>query len=97
MRVRASEKNHGEPRDPAGEDRVARDSRAVIVAEALAPSVAAATGRSLDRVVARMKGEQLEFIRFRHPLFDRDSLKRSGLTPAAPNTTNYEVKMLISF
>jgi hypothetical protein len=30
-------------------------------------------------------------------LFDRDSLKRSGLTPAAPNTTNYEVKMIISF
>jgi hypothetical protein len=30
-------------------------------------------------------------------LFDRDSLKRTGLTPAAPNTTNYEVKMLISF
>src|SRR4051794_12509081 len=30
-------------------------------------------------------------------LFDRDSLKRSGLTPAAPNTTNYEVKMLLSF
>jgi len=28
--------------------------------------------------------------------FDRDSLKRTGLTPAAPNTTNYEVKMLIS-
>jgi hypothetical protein len=24
-------------------------------------------------------------------------LKRTGLTPAAPNTTNYEVKMLISF
>jgi hypothetical protein len=30
-------------------------------------------------------------------LFDRDSLKRTGLTPAAPNTTNYEVKMLINF
>jgi hypothetical protein len=30
-------------------------------------------------------------------LFDRDSLKRTGLTPAAPNTTNYEVKMLIIF
>ncbi|HEY4642800.1 MAG TPA: porin [Thermoanaerobaculia bacterium] len=30
-------------------------------------------------------------------LFDRDSLKRTGLTPAAPNTTNYEVKMLLSF
>ncbi|MEA2342389.1 MAG: hypothetical protein QOF63_558 [Thermoanaerobaculia bacterium] len=30
-------------------------------------------------------------------LFDRDSLKRTGLTPGAPNTTNYEVKMIISF
>lgn len=30
-------------------------------------------------------------------LFDRDSLKRTGLTPSAPNTTNYEVKMLLSF
>jgi isoleucyl-tRNA synthetase len=50
------------------------DGRAVIVAEALAPSVAEATGRKFDKVVARMKGEQLEYIRFRHPLFDRDSL-----------------------
>src|SRR3954471_11117176 len=50
------------------------DGRAVIVAEALAPAVAQATGRRLDNVVARMKGEQLEYIRFRHPLFDRDSL-----------------------
>jgi hypothetical protein len=30
-------------------------------------------------------------------MIDRDSLKRTGLTPAAPNTTNYEVKMLLSF
>ncbi len=30
-------------------------------------------------------------------LFDRDSLKKSGLTPAVPNTTNYELKMLLSF
>ena len=50
------------------------DGRAVIVAEALAPNVAEATGRKFDTVVARMKGAQLEYIRFRHPLFDRDSL-----------------------
>src|SRR4029077_16867690 len=50
------------------------DGRAVIVAEALAPKVAEATGRQFDKVVARMKGEQLEYIRFRHPLFHRDSL-----------------------
>ncbi|HSY50746.1 MAG TPA: porin [Thermoanaerobaculia bacterium] len=30
-------------------------------------------------------------------LFDRDSLKKTGLTPVAPNATNYEVKMLINF
>jgi hypothetical protein len=30
-------------------------------------------------------------------LLDRDLLKRTGLTPAAPNTTNYEVKMLVNF
>lgn len=30
-------------------------------------------------------------------LFDRDSLKKTGLTPAAPNTTNYELKTLIVF
>jgi isoleucyl-tRNA synthetase len=50
------------------------DGRAVIVAEALAPKVAEETGRRFDTVVARMKGGQLEYIRFRHPLFDRDSL-----------------------
>src|SRR5438045_1071055 len=50
------------------------EGRAVIVAEALAPKVGEATGRKFDAPVARMKGEQLEYIRFRHPLFDRDSL-----------------------
>src|SRR5947207_14615996 len=50
------------------------DGRAIIVAEALAPKVAQEIGRSFDKVVAKMKGEQLEYIRFRHPLFDRDSL-----------------------
>src|SRR6187402_1604581 len=50
------------------------DGRAVIVAEELAPRVAQATGRAFDHVVARLKGSQLEYIRFRHPLFHRDSL-----------------------
>src|SRR5438105_15097377 len=50
------------------------DGRAVIVAEALAPKVGEATGRKFDAPVARMKGEQLEYIRFRHPFYDRDSL-----------------------
>jgi len=50
------------------------DGRAVMVAEGLAAKVAQETGRSFDQVIARMKGAQLEYIRFRHPLFDRDSL-----------------------
>jgi isoleucyl-tRNA synthetase len=50
------------------------DGRAVIIAEALAPKVAQETERKFDTVIAKMKGEQLEYIRFRHPLFDRDSL-----------------------
>ena len=50
------------------------DGRAVIVAEGLAPAVAQAVGRPLDRPVAKMKGADLEGIRFRHPLYDRDSV-----------------------
>jgi isoleucyl-tRNA synthetase len=50
------------------------DGRAVIVAEALAPKVAAAGGRTFGEPLARMKGELFDRIRFRHPLFDRDSL-----------------------
>ena len=30
-------------------------------------------------------------------LFDRDSLKRTGLATPVPNTTNYEVKLLVNF
>jgi isoleucyl-tRNA synthetase len=50
------------------------DGRAVIVAEALAPRVAEAVGRPFGPPIARAKGEQFDRIRFRHPLFDRDSL-----------------------
>ncbi|HEX4346477.1 MAG TPA: isoleucine--tRNA ligase [Vicinamibacterales bacterium] len=50
------------------------DGRAVIVAEELAPKVAAAVGRPFDKPVARMKGAELERIRFRHPLYSRESL-----------------------
>ena len=50
------------------------DGRAVIVAEQLAPAVAGAVGKQFDHPIARMKGEQLEHLRFRHPLYDRDSL-----------------------
>src|SRR5881628_449772 len=50
------------------------DGRAVIVAEALAARVGQVVGRAFDRPVARMKGEVLEGVRFRHPLYDRDSV-----------------------
>jgi isoleucyl-tRNA synthetase len=50
------------------------DGRAVIVAEALAPTVGQVVGRAFDRPVARMKGSVLEGVRFRHPLYERDSI-----------------------
>jgi isoleucyl-tRNA synthetase len=48
--------------------------RAVIVAEALAERVSQAIGRPFGAPVARMKGAELEHIRFRHPLYTRDSV-----------------------
>ena len=50
------------------------DGRAVIVAEALAPKVAAAAGRTFGPPLARIKGEEFEHIRFQHPLYARTSL-----------------------
>ncbi len=50
------------------------DGRAVILAEALAASVAARTGRTLGAPVAKMTGSALEHLRFRHPLYTRDSV-----------------------
>jgi isoleucyl-tRNA synthetase len=50
------------------------DGRTVLLAEQLAPAVAQTVGRTLDAPIARMKGAQLEGIRFRHPLYDRDSV-----------------------
>ncbi|HMD33388.1 MAG TPA: isoleucine--tRNA ligase [Vicinamibacterales bacterium] len=47
---------------------------AVIVAEGLAEKVSAAVGKPFGSPVARMKGEQLEKIRFQHPLYARQSL-----------------------
>src|SRR6478752_1669078 len=44
------------------------DGRAVLLAEQLAPAVAQTVGRALDSPIARVKGAQLEGIRFRHPL-----------------------------
>ena len=53
------------------------DGRAVIVAEALAPTVAEVAGRTFGAPVARMKGAELEHIRFQHPLYARDSRRRA--------------------
>src|SRR5438552_16798936 len=50
------------------------DGRAVIVAERLAPAVAAVVGRPFERPIAKTAGEVFEGIRFRHPLYDRDSV-----------------------
>jgi isoleucyl-tRNA synthetase len=50
------------------------DGRAVILAEGLAEAVGQAVGRPLGVPIARMKGAALEHLRFRHPLYDRDSV-----------------------
>ena len=50
------------------------DGRAVIVAERLAEPVSKAVGRPFGAPVARMKGAQLEHIRFQHPLYARHSI-----------------------
>jgi isoleucyl-tRNA synthetase len=50
------------------------DDRVVIVAEQLAAAVGAAIGRDLGVPLTTMKGEVFERLRFRHPLYDRDSL-----------------------
>src|SRR5918993_1427303 len=49
-------------------------SRAVIVAEALAPKVAEVAGLAFGPPIARFKGEQMERLRFLHPLYARISL-----------------------
>src|SRR5437899_145136 len=54
------------------------EGRAVIVAEALAPMVGQVVGRRFDRPIARMKGAQLEGVRFHHPLYDRSALAVLG-------------------
>jgi isoleucyl-tRNA synthetase len=50
------------------------DGRAVVVAEGLAERVAAAIGKPFGTPIARMKGAELEHIRFQHPLYARTSL-----------------------
>jgi isoleucyl-tRNA synthetase len=50
------------------------DGRTVIVAEALVERVSGVVGRPFGSPIARMKGTELEQIRFRHPLYARDSV-----------------------
>src|SRR5688572_14685119 len=50
------------------------DGHAVIVAEGLAQTVGQNVKRPFDRPIAQMKGESLEGLRFRHPLYERDSV-----------------------
>ena len=50
------------------------DGRAVILAEGLAETVGKVVGREFTAPVAKMKGAALEGIRFRHPLYERDSV-----------------------
>ena len=47
---------------------------AVIVAERLADQVAGAVGRRFGSKLVSLKGRHLEGLRFRHPLYDRDSV-----------------------
>ena len=51
-----------------------RGRRAVVVAEELAERVAEATGRPLGTKLGAVAGRELEGLRFRHPLYDRDSV-----------------------
>jgi isoleucyl-tRNA synthetase len=50
------------------------DGHVVIVAEALAEAVGQSVKRPFDTPVAHMKGAQLEGLRFRHPIYERDSV-----------------------
>src|SRR5690606_36226235 len=52
----------------------AADGRVVILAAKRADAVAAATGRAFGERVAMLAGRDLEGVRFRHPLYERDSL-----------------------
>ena len=50
------------------------DGTVVIVAESLAEQVGQAVGRPLGAPLARFKGRVLEGVRFRHPLYNRESV-----------------------
>ena len=50
------------------------DGTAVIVAQRLAEQVTGAVGRPFGRQLVILQGRDLEGLRFRHPLYDRDSV-----------------------
>jgi isoleucyl-tRNA synthetase len=50
------------------------EGRAIIVADAMADAVAAATGRPFGPRLASLKGSELEGVAFQHPLYDRTSV-----------------------
>src|SRR6185436_13078810 len=54
------------------------DGHAIIVAEGLAARVSAAVQRPFGEPIAKMQGAELEHIRFRHPLYERDSVSVLG-------------------
>ena len=51
---------------------------AVIIADQLAQPVGKQIGRRLQKRIATLKGSELEGLRFRHPLYDRDSVAVVG-------------------
>jgi len=50
------------------------DGKAVLVAAPLADAVAAKVGRAFGAPIAAVRGADLEGVRFRHPLYERDSV-----------------------
>ena len=50
------------------------DGPVVIVAESMAEQVGTSVGHALKTPIARFKGRELERLRFRHPLYDRNSV-----------------------
>jgi len=50
------------------------EDRLLIMADALVDTVRALTGRAIGAKVASFKGEVLEGVTFRHPLYERDSI-----------------------
>ena len=50
------------------------EGRTIIIAERMADIVTAATGRTFAAPIVSFKGEVMEHLTFRHPLYDRESL-----------------------